>query len=43
VGWHGGRGEVEVGRGEEGEGRPAGLAGPKAKWAGKASRAESKK
>jgi hypothetical protein len=25
------------------EGRPAGLAGPKAKWAGKASRAESEK
>jgi hypothetical protein len=26
-----------------GEGRPAGLAGPKAKWAGKARRAESGK
>jgi hypothetical protein len=26
-----------------GEGRPAGLAGPKAKWAGKASGAESEK
>jgi hypothetical protein len=38
-----GRGEVEAGRGEEGEGRPVGLADPKAKWAGKASRAESEK
>jgi hypothetical protein len=26
-----------------GEGRPAGLAGPKAKWSGKASRAKSEK
>jgi hypothetical protein len=38
-----GRGEVEVGQGEEGEERPARLARPKAKWAGKASRAESEK
>jgi hypothetical protein len=38
-----GRGEVEADRGEEGEGRPAGLAGPKAKWADKASQAESEK
>jgi hypothetical protein len=38
-----GRGEVEACRGEEREGRPAGLAGPKAKWAGKASQAESEK
>jgi hypothetical protein len=42
-GWHAGPVEGEAGRGEEGEGRPAGLAGPKAKWAGKASRAESEK
>jgi hypothetical protein len=34
---------VEACRGEEGEGRPVGMAGPKAKWAGKASRAESEK
>jgi hypothetical protein len=34
---------VEAGRGEDGEGRPVGLAGPKDKWAGKASRAESEK
>jgi hypothetical protein len=33
----------EAGRGEEGEGRPVRLAGPKAKWAGKASRAKSEK
>jgi hypothetical protein len=38
-----GRGEVEACRGEEREGRPAGLTGPKAKWAGKASQAESEK
>jgi hypothetical protein len=38
-----GRGEVEAGLGEEGEGRPVGLAGPKAMWAGNASRAESEK
>jgi hypothetical protein len=42
-GWPTGPVEGEVGRGEEGEGRPAGLAGPKAKWAGKASRPESEK
>jgi hypothetical protein len=40
-GWPAGSVEGEAGRGEEGEGRPAGLARPKAKWVGKASRAES--
>jgi hypothetical protein len=35
--------EGEASRGEEGEGRPVGLVGPKAEWASKASRAESKK
>jgi hypothetical protein len=33
----------EAGRGEEGEERPVRLAGPKAKWVGKASRAKSEK
>jgi hypothetical protein len=42
-GWPTGPVEGEADRGEEGEGRPAGLAGPKAKWAGKVSRAESEK
>jgi hypothetical protein len=42
-GWPAGPVEGEAGRVEEGEGRLAGLAGPKAKWAGKASRAESEK
>jgi hypothetical protein len=40
-GWPAGSVEGEAGRGEEGEGRPVGLARPKAKWVGKASRAES--
>jgi hypothetical protein len=38
-----GRGEVEVDRGEEPELTPAVLAGPKTKWADKASRAKSEK
>jgi hypothetical protein len=42
-GWPVGPVEGEAGQGEEGEWRPVGQAGPKAKWAGKASRAESEK
>jgi hypothetical protein len=42
-GWPAGPVEGEAGRGEEEKGRLAGPAGPKAKWAGKASQAESEK